>query len=79
LEIAEMVKIQAETKNRVRDLMEYILLISFVFVGSSFVVADELQAVQVVGKPQETTRVWEFTSVSHRHDIFGQTTKRHIN
>jgi hypothetical protein len=73
-----MVKKQAETKNAVRDLMEYILLISFVFVGSSFVVANELQAVQVVGKPQETMRVREPTSVTHRHDIFGQATKRHI-
>jgi hypothetical protein len=69
----------AETKNTVRDLMEYMLLISFVFVGSSFVVANELQAVRVVRKPQETARLREFTSVTHRHDIFGQTTKRHIN
>lgn len=73
-----MVKKEAEPKNAVRDLMEYILLISFVFVGSSFVVAKELQSVQVAGKTQETARVREFTSVTHRHDIFGETTKRHI-
>jgi hypothetical protein len=73
-----MVKAMQETKNALRDQMEYILLISFVFLGSAFVVASELQTAQSAGKPQPAARRQDLMEAPHRHVIFGQSTKRHI-
>jgi len=68
----------AEDKNSRRDLIEYILLISFVLFGSSAVLAQEFQAARNPGNPTGKTSLRAVASVLHRNDIFGQSTKRHI-
>ena len=65
-------------KNAWRDQMEYILLISFVLVGSSFVVVKELDAARDVRQPSKSQPGRALSPVIHRHDIFGRITKIHI-
>jgi hypothetical protein len=69
---------KTETKNSTRDLMEYILLISFVCVGSSYVVVTEFQAAQSTKKDQSNLQLVDSTKLRQPHSIFGQQTKRHI-
>jgi hypothetical protein len=67
-----------DNKNQVRDLMEYLLLISFVFLGSSYVVVSEFNSAQDAGKSVARLGPVDGSKARHPHVIFGYQTKRHI-
>jgi hypothetical protein len=67
-----------ENKNQGRDLMEYILLISFVCVGSSYVVVSEFQAARDTGKNVGSLSLLDASKARQPHVNFGHQTKRHI-
>jgi hypothetical protein len=67
-----------ENKNQVRDLMEYILLISFVCLGSSFVAVSEFHATRDTGKNPGGLPSLDASKARRPRVIFGQQTKRHI-
>lgn len=69
---------QGEDKNQIRDLMEYILLISFVFLGSSYALVTEVRSAREMGNQPSSSMVLEASRASHRGVIFGLQTKRHI-
>lgn len=73
-----MANSKSGSKNHTRDLMEYLLLISFVFLGSSYVVASELRVASGAQKTQDGLQIRDVAERVHRHTIFGQSTKRHI-
>ncbi len=73
-----MAKSKSETKSAARDLMEYILLISFVFLGSSYVLAREVQVAGGALKSPDTLRVRDVAKVTHLYVLFGHPTKRHV-
>jgi hypothetical protein len=58
--------------------MEYILLISFVVLGSSAVLASEFQSAGNWGKGVTKAHAGTVSSMQQRNVIFGQSTKRHI-
>jgi len=64
-----------DNKNQVRDLMEYLLLISFVCLGSSYVVVSEFQD---AGKSVKGLPPVDASNARRPHVIFGHQTKRHI-
>jgi hypothetical protein len=69
---------KSEVKNATRDLMEYILLISFVSLASSFVMVSEIRTTQELRKSADTVRIRQVLGIPARHVILGLSTKRHI-
>jgi hypothetical protein len=67
-----------ENKDQVRDLMEYILLISFVCLGSSYVVVSEFHATRETGKNLGSLPTLDASKARESRVIFGRQTKRHI-
>jgi hypothetical protein len=67
-----------DNKNQIRDLMEYLLLISFVCLGSSYVVVSEFHAAQDAGKNVARLQPVDASKARPPHVIFGHQTKRHI-
>jgi len=61
-----------------RDLIEYVLLVSFVSLGSSFVVASELKAARAGQKDAAGATIQLVVKTPKRSVIFGSSTKRHI-
>jgi hypothetical protein len=61
-----------------RDLIEYILLISFVSLGSSFVLVSEIKAPRTPQNFHSGAAIQTVTRTPKRGAIFGLSTKRHI-
>ena len=67
-----------EVKNATRDLIEYILLISFVSLASSFVMVSEVRTAQELRKSADAIQIRQVLKTPARHVIVGLSTKRHI-
>jgi hypothetical protein len=61
-----------------RDLIEYLLLISFVTIGSSYVFATEIEAAQKTWKAPSIAQEHAVEKSRHLNTIFSRATKRHI-
>jgi hypothetical protein len=61
-----------------RDLIEYILLISFVSMGSSFVFVSQIKAARIPQKSSPGMSIPALAKTPKRNVIFGSPTKRHI-
>jgi len=69
---------KAEPRKNARDLLEYILLISFVTFGSSFVFASEIKAASQTRKSPSSSMENTPLKGRPRNALFGLSTKRHI-
>jgi hypothetical protein len=65
-------------KNIGRDLIEYILLISFVSLGSSFVFVSEIEGARAPQISHGGGTIQMVIRTPKRSVIFGSSTKRHI-
>jgi hypothetical protein len=69
---------KAETKNHASDLTEYILLISFVCIASSYAVVSEVLTARDMRKTADRLQLLEAPKGYPQGDIFSKQTKRHI-